>query len=282
MQLITYYGYIENKKVLVSGRLIYNHIRVPKANDTTIRNIKDMIKRYFAIGMPGRKIKIILGEETKTVKTNNYGRYQAHFEYKKNGPKKYTAQYREEKKSNKIFLPKKEETAIISDVDDTFLVTHSTSYIKRMWTSATKNHNTRSSVEDIIDIYKDFSGPIFYVSNSQWRLYDLLEGFREINKMPQGPFLLRGKSKYSRIKSILKSYPYKFILIGDDGQKDPEEYARITKEYPRRIKAICIRSVSRKKRIEEVKKMLPKRKGFISQEGKECLEFVRKTIKNQH
>ena len=36
----------------------------------------------------------------------------------------------------------------------------------------------------------------------------------------------------------------KFILIGDDGQKDPTTYATIAKRYPGRVLAIGIRQLS--------------------------------------
>ena len=36
----------------------------------------------------------------------------------------------------------------------------------------------------------------------------------------------------------------KFILIGDDGQKDPTTYATIARRYPGRVLAIAIRQLS--------------------------------------
>jgi phosphatidate phosphatase APP1 len=42
----------------------------------------------------------------------------------------------------------------------------------------------------------------------------------------------------------MDSYPLPFILIGDSGQRDPEIYREVVAEYPARILAIYIRSVS--------------------------------------
>ena len=36
----------------------------------------------------------------------------------------------------------------------------------------------------------------------------------------------------------------KFILVGDDGQKDPTTYATIARRYPGRVLAIVIRELS--------------------------------------
>lgn len=34
-----------------------------------------------------------------------------------------------------------------------------------------------------------------------------------------------------------------FVLVGDSGEKDPEIYGTITREYPERIRAIFIRAI---------------------------------------
>ena len=279
MRLILYYGFVENNKVLLSGKLVHGNLRKPKASDSIAQNIISMFKQYFALGASSRVVSVIFSGNTKKVKTNEYGSFKVYFDFDENSKRTYQARYKDEKRQSKVFLPEQEKKAIISDVDDTFLVSDSSSFFKRIWTSASKNIHTRSSVTDIVDIYKEFSGPVFYVSNSQWRLFEVLDGFRKINNLPQGPFLLKGKSKYSRIKSIMKSYPYKFVLIGDDGQKDPEIYALIQKEYPKKVLAVAIRHVSSKKRFEEVNDLLPKKNCFISSDGRDILKFVSSKLK---
>jgi len=45
---------------------------------------------------------------------------------------------------------------------------------------------------------------------------------------------------------ILDSFPdLPFVLIGDSGERDPEIYRDIVKEYPARIRAIYIRSINK-------------------------------------
>jgi phosphatidate phosphatase APP1 len=99
--------------------------------------------------------------------------------------------------------------------------------------------------------------PIFYVSLSPWNYYNLLSQFLEINEIPSGPLLLRdyglhtftslgGPSpKRALIQELLDTYPtLPFVLLGDSGQHDPEIYAEVVRENPRRILAIYIRDVS--------------------------------------
>ena len=51
--------------------------------------------------------------------------------------------------------------------------------------------------------------------------------------------------KLTQIREILTTYPtLPFILVGDSGQKDPEIYGTLVREFPGRILAIYIRNVS--------------------------------------
>ena len=47
-----------------------------------------------------------------------------------------------------------------------------------------------------------------------------------------------------------------FILIGDNGQHDPEIYSQIAAEYPNRIRAVYIRVVRKKAREQRLSKIL--------------------------
>ena len=54
--------------------------------------------------------------------------------------------------------------------------------------------------------------------------------------------------KADAIDRILRTYPrLPFVLIGDSGEQDPEIYAATVRRFPRRIRAIYIRSVSPKR-----------------------------------
>lgn len=54
--------------------------------------------------------------------------------------------------------------------------------------------------------------------------------------------------KFEKIVGLFKMYPkLPFVLVGDNGQHDPEIYARIAQIYPERIKATYIRTVKKRK-----------------------------------
>ncbi|MBX9449081.1 MAG: App1 family protein [Taibaiella sp.] len=105
--------------------------------------------------------------------------------------------------------------------------------------------------------------PFFYVSSSEWNLYDYLSTVFREHELPKGVFLLHtlkylksfvttGKSghegKLFRIARIIIAFPEnQFVLLGDNSQRDPEIYAAIAEKYPQQIAHILIRNVSRDK-----------------------------------
>ena len=105
--------------------------------------------------------------------------------------------------------------------------------------------------------------PFFYVSSSEWNLYDYLTEFFKHNRLPEGIFLLSelkriwelfrsGQTKHAgkqvRIERLLNVFPkQQFILIGDNSQKDPAIYTALATKFPHRIFAIYIRNVREEK-----------------------------------
>ena len=159
------------------------------------------------------------------------------------------------------------ELGVISDIDDTVIATGVTNPLKRAWTLFLTEHRTRLPFEGVDAFYtalRDGSGtsagnPIFYVSSSPWNLYEHLDEFLALHRIPAGPLLLRdwglsrhgfapggGHShKLDKIRGVLRTLEQlPFILIGDSGQEDAEHYRTIVREFPGRIRCVYIRNVS--------------------------------------
>lgn len=171
-----------------------------------------------------------------------------------------------------IFVPHITQYAFISDIDDTIMVSHSATLARRLRELFIKNPRTRKTFKDAYTHYNllAFShtetnqpNPFFYVSSSEWNLYDyLIETFRH-NKLPEGAFLLNqikrwkdliktGKTghegKLMRVMRILDAFPnQKFVFFGDNSQKDPAIYTAIAEKYPKNIAAVYIRNVRKDK-----------------------------------
>jgi phosphatidate phosphatase APP1 len=168
-----------------------------------------------------------------------------------------------------FFVPHITQLGIISDIDDTFLVSHSATIFKRLWTLFSHNARSRRAFEGVREHYRlleyarsvdENPNPIFYVSSSEWNLYDYLTEFVRVQQLPSGIFMLSqikrwyqlvktGKTKHEgkfvrvvRIMTVFKNQ--QFILLGDNSQKDPEIYRSIVEHFPGRVFAVYIRKVS--------------------------------------
>jgi phosphatidate phosphatase APP1 len=181
--------------------------------------------------------------------------------------------------SGSLYIPHDTQFGFISDIDDTFLVSHSARLLKRLYVLFTRHARSRKPFEGVVkhyqllargNTYPNEPNPFFFVSSSEWNLYDFLLEFSTVNGLPRGVFLLNilkqfsqiiktGQShhhtKFARIVRILEGYPdQRFVLLGDSSQQDPYIYQAIVKHFPRQIHAVYIRDVYRKnkKKVAEV------------------------------
>lgn len=159
---------------------------------------------------------------------------------------------------------------VISDIDDTLLVTQATSLLRMMRLTLLESSDTRVAFPGVAPFYQALHqghNPFFYVSSSPWNLYEFLTDFMALQNIVPGPLMLRDfgidsskfiagshkDHKLEQIRSVLNAYPsLPFVLSGDSGQDDPEIYHQISMEYPDQIKAIYIRDVSDQWRDREI------------------------------
>ena len=170
-----------------------------------------------------------------------------------------------------IVVPHQDQLAFVSDIDDTFLVSHSANFVKKIYALFTKNAHTRKPFDGVVKHYQllataqvksDGANPFFYVSNSEWNLYDFIKEFCRKNNLPEGVYLLKQlkpftkilstgsakhNNKFMRIARIIESYPsHRFVLFGDDSQMDPVIYASIVDHFADRVAAVYLRHVYEK------------------------------------
>ena len=170
-----------------------------------------------------------------------------------------------------VMVPSGAEFGIISDLDDTVVRSSATNVLKMVWIVLRNNAHTRLPFEGVSAFYEALRGgpggdgynPIFYVSSSPWNIYDLLEDFLDVHRVPAGPLFLKDWSpttlgkhedhKLGIIRTLLGTYPdLPFVLIGDSGEEDPEIYQQAVVEHPGRIRAVFIRDVTSPERDREV------------------------------
>lgn len=165
--------------------------------------------------------------------------------------------------------------AVISDIDDTILVSHTASLWKRVGTMLFTSPAKRRSVsftKTILDFVNEKKGRIFFVSKSESNLFGMITSFILKHKIPLGTLFLTPYLRYNQllnpkkgidfkelsIRSILNdSHGQKFVLIGDDTQNDMVVYGKIAAQFPDRIVKVYIRK-TRKNLLGNKKEQLNK------------------------
>lgn len=165
----------------------------------------------------------------------------------------------------------------ISDIDDTFLVSHTRKFFKKIYILLFRNINSRKIFEDVVPHYQALStagrnkknemNAFFYVSSSEWNLYNFIVKFTEKHELPRAVLLLKDlktslmdffvtgrgnhNHKFDKIKHILEFYPHlQYTLLGDDSQHDPYLYEDVCKLFPVTVKAVYIRQTGHSKKAK--------------------------------
>ncbi|MCV9387834.1 App1 family protein [Reichenbachiella ulvae] len=283
--IVPYRGYGTSAKVYLKGQVLENRPAfISNEDDKKRRNLKHMLARYLSTVIPEAKVEISFRGKKAMAETDESGYFSTWLEMEE-GNQEYgwqTVEYRllegeytkEVIKTGKaLIVNPSARYGVISDIDDTILVSHATQILRKLRLILIKNAKTRLPFEGVKKFYDRLAGngksnPIFYVSSSEWNLYDFLVDFFSTRQLPKGPFLLQNfksslldlirsgggshQHKIDKIDRLMSLFPdLKFVLIGDSGQRDPEIYAHAARHYSDRVLAVFIRSVGRKKELDE-------------------------------
>lgn len=158
---------------------------------------------------------------------------------------------------------------VISDIDDTVVETGVANKALMLWRLFMQGPRSRTAFPGMAALLRalhlggsgDEINPMLYVSRAPWGIYEVLDEFFRLHRIPIGPILFLREwgltlqnplprrapdHKLDLIRNMLALYhDLPFILIGDSGQHDPEIYAQIVHEHPGRVLAIYVRNVSR-------------------------------------
>jgi phosphatidate phosphatase APP1 len=278
-----YRGYLNDQELVVFGHVFKSW--APDKYKIDRRGIKHAVSIMHMFNIkPISNIRVTLefkglSVQTKTLK-DGYFRFNIPFNQSlESGWHQYqvTCQFNDFGivEIGEILKPFESKYGIISDIDDTFLISHSDNFFKKLYVMLLKNINKRKIFEDVVPHYKALSSygqdhehafnSFFYVSSSEWNLYDFINEFAIRHELPRAviklkkiktgisDFLFTGRGshdhKFEKIKDIISFYPnLTYVLIGDDSQQDPYLYERICKIFPLNIKAVYIRKTNKVKK----------------------------------
>jgi hypothetical protein len=155
--------------------------------------------------------------------------------------------------------------SVVSDIDDTIKVSNVLDQKKLLLSTFTKPFvPVRGAAERYREIAKQSDSAFHYVSGSPHHLYPVLLSFLREAGFPDGTMHLRdlnwrtelfrrGSSseahKLNSIRKLIRDFPQRqFIFYGDSGERDPEIYGQLAREFPKQVLEIHIRDVTKQAR----------------------------------
>ncbi|MBN9223359.1 MAG: ACP synthase [Microbacterium sp. SCN 70-27] len=152
---------------------------------------------------------------------------------------------------------------LVSDVDDTVMVTALPRPLVAAWNSFVVDEHARQPVPGmavlIERLVRDHPGaPVIYLSTGAWNVAPTLQRFLRRHLYPPGALLLTDwgpthdrwfrsgrEHKEENLRRLAREFPkIKWMLIGDDGQHDDDLYTAFTSEFPEHVTAVAIRRLS--------------------------------------
>ncbi|WP_027349009.1 App1 family protein [Halotalea alkalilenta] len=274
-----YRGYGSHSEVFLMGR-VFRQSGVGESIEQggVLRDLIDVFRRLMRRGMSQVNVAVRLGDSHTIVPTDADGYFEAHMAI--DGPLELSRVWHEAelrvlvdseetvKATTEIYIPPLGvDFAVISDIDDTVMYTGVANKAKMLYRLFLEKADRRAAFPGVAAFYQalylgdgERERPLLYVSRGPWSIYEMLEEFFRLHRIPVGPVLFlrewgmslhrpfprRAKDhKRLMIRRMLSLYgELPFILIGDSGQQDPEVYAKIVREFPTRIKTIYIRAVN--------------------------------------
>lgn len=273
-----YHGYGHTNDLIVFGH-VFRKLPPPrkKYSNNIITNSLRLLRLFMVKPLPGIVVRLIWYDQLLETTTEKDGFFK--FEWQANhqvaaGWHKVEVQALDRQGrinsqgEGMVFIPHSTQYGFISDIDDTIMISHSATMGRRLKELFIRNPHTRSVFPGVANHYELLAAshttpqapnPFFYVSSSEWNLYDYLHDFFDYHHLPEGAFLLNqvkrwfqllktGKTKHEgkllRILRIFKVFPkQQFILFGDNTQQDPAIYATLAERFPQQIFAVYIRNI---------------------------------------
>jgi phosphatidate phosphatase APP1 len=152
---------------------------------------------------------------------------------------------------------------IVSDVDDTVMVTALPRPLLAAWNTFVLDEHARRPVAGMAVLYtllrQEHPGaPVIYLSTGAWNVVPTLTRFLGRNVYPRGALLLTDwgpthdrwfrngqEHKVNSLERLAREFPtVSWLLIGDDGQHDERIYRDFAAAHPRNVTAVAIRRLT--------------------------------------
>ena len=156
-----------------------------------------------------------------------------------------------------------ERLGIISDIDDTVLMTALPRPLLAFWNTFVRHEESRKPVPGMAELFRtlraaDPDAFVVYVSTGAWNVAPALRRFMRRLGFPEGPLLLTDwgptpegwfrsgqDHKRATLRRLVDEFPQlRWVLVGDDGQHDPALYDEIVWARPGDVRMVAVRQLA--------------------------------------
>lgn len=270
--LLSFYGLSNGTTNVFFGKLAYSPVRdLSFRQYSWLTNFKTIVGLYYTRALANQSFEMHFDHGIITGETDSSGSFWCEVDLNTQQTRllKIKLANLEDVQLTENLYPNtinhvESHTIVISDLDDTLIHSFIKNKFRQLRTLLFTSVEKRKAVKDMQHIIKRFAlggTASFYLSNSEQNLYPMLYRFLSINEFPPGPLFLKqyirlrdvvvrrllGKKhshKMNTLSKIMELFPNKkYVLLGDNTQKDLSIYLRLAEMFPERIRYIIIRKV---------------------------------------
>lgn len=267
------HGYGNARQFVIEGRVVEKRSgRAPAPDDSRLRNLWRNLRQLVNDEQDKVPLRIRFAGQTFEARTDREGYFSVRAAtpaVTKPGWSPVEVSTPDGELSTRaeiLIVPTVNRLGVISDFDDTLIISNVNDKTKLLKLSLMKNPVQRQAAPGMPAFLRALAArnpqasaaPVFYLSASPRQLQVSIQSFLDQNGYPRGVLLAKKvtddqssdpltdqvRYKTARIETLLRELPVlRFVLIGDDGEKDPEIYHDIRTRFPERVEAVYIRRV---------------------------------------
>jgi len=270
--IVVYNAYGNTHHIIIQGRMEKEKsYKKVKKNDSWFTNIFRRLRELKKDEIKSKNIIATINQKSFITKGDSEGYFKFDIKTKKglkSGYQNIELQIQNNpdiKKVKATIIGSKPLIGIISDFDDTLIISNVTNKIKLGINTMFKNYKQRKMVLGMAEKFekilsqnpKGAPSTLFILSGSPQQLFKPINSFLNYHNFPKRVLILKKAHgdnkdpltdqfayKTQKIEQLIKLYPnIKWIMFGDSGEKDLQVYRFIKSKYPNRVKEYYIRDI---------------------------------------
>lgn len=260
--VIPFTGYGTTGWIRVLGRVV---LRKPKISETDrVASFRGW-RSFVSIPVSGAPVEVVIDGTSTTIQSDRGGVLDAAIPAQlAPGWTVVSLGIASEEVAAPVFVVDDKVTfGVVSDVDDTVMVTTLPRPFLAAWNTFVLDEHARRPVAGMAVLYtllrqQHPGSPVIYLSTGAWNVVPTLTRFLGRNVYPRGALLLTDwgpthdrwfrngqEHKASSLERLAREFPtVSWLLIGDDGQHDERIYRDFAAAHPQNVTAVAIRRLT--------------------------------------